>query len=213
MVVVKIDSNAFNNSNFKQIKIHIDNISIQIMHILNNSLEPIMIKHNKYYEFYETIYIENRIDINCEKTLWFMKNDIYYNFFFEHTDVNSFLNDCKNKSKLELRELFEKYDQLNETKKTNNILNNNDSKTYEIYILIAFTIILFFLTFIFIYDSRYLFKKYKPKDELKSKDSEKKGTDDHINNEVAISSLNNVELPLQEISNDLNAIINIDQLS
>ena len=58
-----------------------------------------------------------------------------------------------------------------------------------------------------------LFKKYKPKDELKSKESEKKVTEDHINNEVAISSLNNVELPLQEISNDLNAIINIDQLS
>ena len=69
------------------------------------------------------------------------------------------------------------------------------------------------MTCIFIYDSRYLFKKYKPKDELKSKESEKKVTEDHINNEVAISSLNNVELPLQEISNDLNAIINIDQLS
>ena len=79
--------------------------------------------------------------------------------------------------------------------------------------MIAFTIILFFLTCIFIYDSRYLFKKYKPKDELnKSKESEKKVTEDHINNEVTISSLNNVdELPLQEISNDLNAIINIDQ--
>ena len=79
--IVKIDSNAFNNSNFKQIKIYIDNISIEIMHIFNNILEPTMVKHNKYYEFYETIYIENRIDIDCEKTLWFMKNNIYYNTF------------------------------------------------------------------------------------------------------------------------------------
>ncbi len=96
----------------------------------------------------------------------------------------------------------------NETKNKNDILNyDNDSKSYEIYILAVFTIILIFITCIFIYDSRYLLIKNISKDELKSKEIEKQI--------LAISAIDNVELSLktEKILNDLNAIVNIDQLN
>ena len=53
------------------------------------------------YEYYDSTYIENRIDIKCEKTFSLIKSKIFYNFLFEYDMIN-FLNDCKYNSQFKL---------------------------------------------------------------------------------------------------------------
>ena len=54
------------------------------MRVLNYSLDP-KLHHRAYiYEFYESIYIENRIDFDCLKTFFLLKFKIHYNFIFEN---------------------------------------------------------------------------------------------------------------------------------
>ncbi len=63
----EIDSNGFNNSNFKEIRLSISNISFEMLQILNNSLNPNLAYKSWIYEYYDSIYIENRVDIDCFK--------------------------------------------------------------------------------------------------------------------------------------------------
>ena len=49
--------------------------------------------------FYDSIFIENRFDVDCRKTFYFMRYKIFYNFLNDY-DTDNFLNDCKNASYL-----------------------------------------------------------------------------------------------------------------
>jgi hypothetical protein len=59
--------------------------------------------------YYSPVYIENRADIDCVKTLYLMEYKILYNFFNEHVDIDDFFRNCKDRStediKLRLRSI------------------------------------------------------------------------------------------------------------
>ena len=120
----KIDLNAFNNSNSKKIILSIQNISSENICNLKYSLKPTVTKtfDNKIY--YDSIYIENRVDLNCEKTLSFMKTKIFYNFLFE-SDMFNFLSDCKDLKRL--KNSIKNYDCNNykNNSKDTNIVNKS----------------------------------------------------------------------------------------
>ena len=134
-----IHTNGFDNTNIKKIIFTINRMSNQMISSLINSLKPITLKTggkvNIY--FYESIYIENRVDLNCEKTFWFMRNKIFYNFFYEYDMIN-FLQDCKNKSQY--------LNAINEYK--NDDIENNSSSIFNYTLfLIIFTFISFNIYF------------------------------------------------------------------
>ena len=54
---------------------------------LKTSLKPILVKKYLNYEYYDSTYIENRIDIKCEKTFSLIKSKIFYNFLFSQKNV------------------------------------------------------------------------------------------------------------------------------
>ncbi len=151
--LVIIDKLGFNNTHCKKIFISLSNISVENMLNLKQSLKSILVKKYLNYEYYDSTYIENRIDIKCEKTFSLIKSKIFYNFLFEYDMIN-FLNDCKYNSQFKL---------FNQLMNDSFYLHQNASnlhyihiKTYEIYVLIIFTAILIGLTYIFI---RCWFKK------------------------------------------------------
>jgi hypothetical protein len=147
-----IDSNGFNNTNFKEILLSISNISIEMIRILTYSLKPNLAYKSWIYEYYDSIYIENRLDIDCFKMFFLIKFKLYYNFINDNVDINDMLgSDCLN--------LIQVRDNLNEFNDT--FLHQNyiskpkpvKDKTYAMIIWIVICLIFFILLFIFIYNS------------------------------------------------------------
>ena len=67
----EIDLNGFNNTNFKEIRLSIPNMTIEMIHLFKDKLKPNLIKnHEIFYQYYNSIYIENRPDIDCFKMLF-----------------------------------------------------------------------------------------------------------------------------------------------
>ena len=66
---------------------------------LISSLKPKKTKSFASLNYYDPVYIENRVDIDCKKTLTFIKSKILYNFLYDF-DMNNFLLNCKDVSKL-----------------------------------------------------------------------------------------------------------------
>ena len=63
---------------------------------MSRSLKPNYVKDHLRLQYYDSIYIENRIDNDCTKTYIyiFMKNSkLFYNFLY-HYDRDNFLIDC-----------------------------------------------------------------------------------------------------------------------
>jgi len=80
--------------NIKRLLISIPNISNENIYSIKNSLKAKQINFKRRY--YSVTYVENRVNIDCVKTLYFMKFKILYNFLYEHIDVNDFLSNCMN---------------------------------------------------------------------------------------------------------------------
>jgi len=114
----KIDTNGFNNSNFKEIRLSISNMSLEMLQILNNSLNPNLAYKSWIYEYYDSIYIENRVNIDCFKLFYLIKYKVYYNFINDNVDINDVItSDC-----------------LNLTQVRNNLNRFNDSFKHQNYI-------------------------------------------------------------------------------
>ncbi len=96
----EIDSNGFNNTNFKEIRLSIPNITIEMIHLFKDKLKPNFAYNHWIYDYYDSIYIENRQDINCYKTLFLIKYKLFYNFIFDYYDINDITSNCMNLSKL-----------------------------------------------------------------------------------------------------------------
>jgi len=145
-----IDPNGFNNTNIQKILLTIPNISNEMISSLINSLKPVMLKTGGKVNifFYDSIYIENRIDLNCEKTFWFMRNKIFYNFFYEYDMIN-FLQDCK--SKFQYENSIKKFDPNILFEQNYNTSSNKSNGAYKIFIYSIFSVILFIYTLIFIF--------------------------------------------------------------
>ncbi len=92
----EIDLNGFNNTYFKEIRLSIPNMTIEMMRILNYSLNPNFAYKHWVYQYYNSIYIENRQNIDCFKTLFLIKFKIFYNFINDNLDVNDIISNCMN---------------------------------------------------------------------------------------------------------------------
>ena len=103
--IVKIYKNGFNGTNLKTIKLSIDKLTIEDVCSLKESLKPVIIKSFAHISYYDPINIENRNDIDCTKTLIFLRSKIFYNFLNEHIDFNTLLHNCQNISKIK-NEMF-----------------------------------------------------------------------------------------------------------
>ena len=74
----KIDKNGFNNSNMKILFISIQNITNETIFNLINSLRPNKIRRFSHLEYYDSIYIENRVDsLKCANTILFMRFKLF----------------------------------------------------------------------------------------------------------------------------------------
>ena len=115
-------------------------------------MKPNLAYKSCIYEYYDSIYIENRLDIDCFKMFFLIKFKLYYNFINDNVDINDMLgSDCLN--------LIQVRDNLNEFNDT--FLHQNyiskpkpvKDKTYAMIIWIVICLIFFILLFIFIYNS------------------------------------------------------------
>jgi hypothetical protein len=104
----EIDLNGFNNTYFKEIRLSIPNMSIEMMRILNYSLNPNFAYKHWVYQYYNSIYIENRQNIDCFKMLFLIKFKVYYNFINDNVDIHDVTtSDCMNLTKV--RETLNRY--------------------------------------------------------------------------------------------------------
>ena len=106
----------------------------------NVSLKPKLIKRYLKYTYLDSIFIENRVDLNCELTFMFMRNDLLYNYLNEHIDSLRFIDECLNTNKL--RKAIQKYNCI----KTEQSINTN---WFERNIIII--IIILFIIFLIIF--------------------------------------------------------------
>jgi len=139
--IAKINLNSFNNSNIQRIILTMANLSISNTESLLNSLKVILIKHYYATYIYDSIYIENRIDLDCEKTLWFMRHKLLYNYFNEHFESLYFNEHCNNETKLRISlRVFNK--SLEKTQSE----DNNSSQMIILCFLIGLLFIIFCLS-------------------------------------------------------------------
>ena len=91
-----IDVNPFysDGSLIYILKLTMLNISVANVNKLRDSFKPKMVKKFFHLKYYSPTHIENRKDIDCVKTLYFMRYKIFYNFFNEHIDIEEFLTHC-----------------------------------------------------------------------------------------------------------------------
>jgi hypothetical protein len=155
--IIEIDSNAFNNTNFKLLKVSIRNLSVEMMNYLIYRLKPNFVKKSWIYEFYDTIYVENRIDLDCFKTLHLFKFKICYNFLNENVDINDF--NCLN-----LTQVRNTLNEFNDTVFHKNYISNvifPKNTTYRIIIWTVFVLIGFIVFLAFIYQINLFNKLHK----------------------------------------------------
>ena len=96
-----IEPNSFDFfPNINRLLISMPNISNENIYNIKDSLKARMVRKYVKWKYYSATHIENRIDINCSKTLHFMKLKILYNFLNEYIDINDFLLNCMNLSEL-----------------------------------------------------------------------------------------------------------------
>jgi Leucine-rich repeat (LRR) protein len=208
-----IDLNAFNNTNFKELRLTIPNMSIVMIHLLKDQLKP-TIHHTaiidyKLYSFYESIFIENRIDNDkeyCMKMMFLIKFKIYYNFIFENSDINNVETDeCLDL--IRVRDTFNRFnDTFQHIQYISKVKPEIDRLTHEIWTWIVFAIVTLVILYLYIQFEIY----------IKSINNQKRPKEiemQEIVNEVVVD--NNIEIPLQEAVediDDLNEIVTLDEL-
>ncbi len=99
-IIEIIESNALDSfgSRIKRLLLSMPNISNENIYSLKNSLKPNRVPN--HFKYYSATHIENRVNIDCSKTLYFMKFKILYNFLNEHIDIDDFLKNCMNLTQL-----------------------------------------------------------------------------------------------------------------
>jgi hypothetical protein len=135
----KLEKNSFNNTTIKRIIVSIGNITAENVCIFKNELKPIQVKQAAHLVYYDPIYIENRVDIDCTKTYLLMKSKILYNFLFDY-DMDNYFLDCKYNSQLKNADLKYKCDAYN--------TNLNQMKIDKTWILI---IVFIFIVFVYLF--------------------------------------------------------------
>jgi len=120
----------------KKLIINIPNITIDNLRNIKYSLTAKLVKKYYRYIYLNSIYIENRVDIDCVKTYYLMQADLFYNFFNEHIDSTYVINDCNNT--IRLKNELAKYIKNTASEKNLNI------NSFNLYISIAFFSIAFF---------------------------------------------------------------------
>ncbi len=87
--IVSVNKQAFKDSFAKRIIISINDITTEQVYNLKIGLRPIKVRDFYVYHYYDSIYIENRDDNDCEKTFFFMKYKIRFNFLNDY-DMDNF---------------------------------------------------------------------------------------------------------------------------
>ena len=167
---------------------------------------------NWIYDYYDSVYVENRQDIDCFKMFFLIKFKVYYNFINDNNDVNYVTtSDCMNLTKV--RDTLNKFnDTFNHVNYLPIIIPPTDHLTYQIVTWIIFSIVLLIITIINI---QCYFKEKNNK--IKIINSKK---DEIVVNELAVfnNTNNNIQLPLNtetelEETSNLDEILNLDQLN
>jgi hypothetical protein len=123
-----------------------------MMKVLNDSLKPNLAYKSWIYEYYDSIYIENRLDIDCHKMLFLIKFKIFYNFINDNADVNDIISNCMNLTKV--RNTFNYFnDSFYHQNYMPKVIPMINHQIYEIIIWVILSLVLFGLTLSFI---RYL---------------------------------------------------------
>ncbi len=162
-----------------------------MIHLLKDKLKPNFVYNHWIYDYYDSIYIENRQDIDCFKMLFLIRFKIYYNFINDNYDVNDITSNCMN-----LRQVRDTLDRFNDTIHHINyvpiVIPPVDHFTYQIVTWIIFGLVLFSLAFIFIrgLNNNKKNNNKKPTIEFKGEEESNK-IEDEVVNEVIIS--NNIE--------------------
>jgi len=205
----EIDSNGFNNTNFKEIRLSIPNMSIEMIKILNYSLNPNLAYKNWIYDYYDSIYVENRQDIDCFKMFFLIKFKVFYNFINDNNDVNYVTSpDCLNLTKVR-----DKLNQFNDSFHHLNYITIDkpptDNLTYQLVTWIIFSVILLILTLNFI---RCLINKNKKINKImhNAKEESNKIQDERVN-KVDVSETFCIQQAQQEEINGLNEILNLEE--
>ncbi len=150
---------AFGSGIFK-LSISMPNISIENIYSMKDSLKPQMVRKFVHIKYFAPAHIENRVklsDLNCVKTLYFMRFKILYNFFNEHIDINDFLSNCMN-----LSNIRQELDRIENSSIHLNISNQNNQQTIGITHLedrLKNMIIFCFIFFSFFISISFLFVK------------------------------------------------------
>jgi len=181
--------------------------------LLKDQLKP-TIHHTaiidyKLYSFYESIFIENRIDNDkeyCMKMMFLIKFKIYYNFIFENSDINNVETDeCLDL--IRVRDTFNRFnDTFQHIQYISKVKPEIDRLTHEIWTWIVFAIVTLVILYLYIQFEIY----------IKSINNQKRPKEiemQEIVNEVVVD--NNIEIPLQEAVediDDLNEIVTLDEL-
>jgi hypothetical protein len=121
-----------------------------MMRILNYSLNPNFVYKHWIYDYYDSIYIENRQDIDCFKMLFLIEFKIFYNFINDNVDVNDIATNCMN-----LKQVRDALNGFNDTFVHKNyipkVISPKDHLTYEIFTWLTLGLALLILTLTLIY--------------------------------------------------------------
>ena len=181
------------------------------MYISDKTRETI----SKALRYYDSIYIENRQDIDCFKMLFLIKFKVYYNFINDNNDINYVTtSDCMNLTKVR-----DKLNKFNDTFHHINylpiVIPPTDHLTYQLVTWIILSILLLIIASTCT-QRFFLNNKNNKINIINTNQEESNKIQDEIINEVVIpDNSNNNEFPLQikaeleEIS-DLDEILNLD---
>jgi Leucine-rich repeat (LRR) protein len=147
---IQIEANSFDSfsSSLHRLYLEMRNISLENIYNIRNSFKPKMVKKYSRREYFLPVHIENRVDIECSRTLLFMRSKLLYNFLNEYIDVDDFLINCMNLTKLrnDLNSLEKSLSHINsiQLESYSKHVNEPDDKIYAYYILACVVIALIY---------------------------------------------------------------------
>jgi hypothetical protein len=147
---IQIEANSFDSfsSCLHRLYLEMRNISLENIYNIRNSFKPKMVKKYSRWEYFLPVHIENRVDIECSRTLLFMRSKLLYNFLNEYIDVDDFLMNCMNLTKLrnDLNSLEKSLSHINsiQLESYSKHVNEPDDKIYAYYILACVVIALIY---------------------------------------------------------------------
>ena len=156
------------------------NISNENIYSIKDSLKPRLVRKFFHINYFAPTHIENRVDVDCVKTLYFMRFKILYNFFNEHIDINDFTTNCMNLSKVRnelnfIENSSNHLENVTQLYKKNHL--NDSSKIFIIYLFIFASFIISIIYLIFYY----FLKQFKAKN---SQNEQKHAEDIELNSDL-----------------------------